>query len=225
VLRICNRLLAQRVQVATALLKLSYSPATRRRNSSNRGELTWRRVLVFARRNWVSSIARRILNQGTRFRFLASPAQCSALINHLEGPTATSARRSGSRARIVMKIMVSLAESEQCNHPIVARRVRRRVGAGADDVRQGINAKSQVVADDEPQNACEQDHPTMLPNAQPAAAAGRHSCDGKRQVMPMLKCHERVFLQFAHVLQIGVAARVVAEHPAMCENQKPRRAQ
>src|ERR1700735_2388397 len=32
--------------------------------------------------------------------------------------------------------------------------------------------------------------------------------------MPMLECYERIALQFAYVLQVRVAARVITKHPA-----------
>src|ERR1700735_401709 len=38
--------------------------------------------------------------------------------------------------------------------------------------------------------------------------------------MPMLECYERIALQFAYVLQVRVAARVITKHPA--DMRKPK---
>ena len=65
---------------------------------------------------------------------------------------------------------------------------------------EGVDAKCQMVADDEPQDSGEQQHAEDV--AERPAEQQRHPeihSDGERQIMAMLKSHERVVLQLTDV--------------------------
>src|ERR1700675_240434 len=71
-----------------------------------------------------------------------------------------------------------------------------------------------MVADDEPQHAAQQDGAKNV--AEHPAHEYRHTdihAQREREVMPMLKCDQRVALQFAHVPKVRITAWVIAQHP------------
>src|SRR6266481_1730923 len=72
-----------------------------------------------------------------------------------------------------------------------------------------------MVADDESQNAGQQDCAKNVAD-RPAHEYRQTEIHAQRerQVVSMLKCHQRVALQFAHVSKIRITARVIAQHPA-----------
>src|SRR5882757_11387733 len=72
-----------------------------------------------------------------------------------------------------------------------------------------------MVADDESQNAGQQDGANDVAD-RPAHEYRQTEIHAQRerQVMSMLKCHQRVALQFAHVPKIRIAAGVITQHPA-----------
>src|SRR5260221_1936587 len=72
-----------------------------------------------------------------------------------------------------------------------------------------------VVADDEPQDAGQQDGAKKV--AERPADQYRHTdihAQREREVMSMLKCDQRVALQFAHVLKVRITAWVITQHPS-----------
>src|SRR5882762_10769201 len=71
-----------------------------------------------------------------------------------------------------------------------------------------------MVADDETQHAGQQDGAKNVTDcpAQQYRQTNIHA-QRERQVMSMLKCDERVALQFPHILKVRIAAWVVAQHP------------
>ena len=114
-----------------------------------------------------------------------------------------------------MKVVVALAVREEGEHGIVARAVLIRVGPGAPHVRQRVDEKGEVVTDDHAQQARQDERAPHVSDQQARADCETEIDDERnRQIVTLLKGEERIALQIARVGKVGIAARVVAQHPA-----------
>src|ERR1039458_2595155 len=89
------------------------------------------------------------------------------------------------------------------------------VGLYAPHVCQGIDKKCEVMADNEAQHAREQKAAEDLA-AGPTDQQRQAEIHGQRQrhIMAVLPAHQPVTLQISHAAEIGLPARVIAQHPA-----------